>query len=268
MAEAENHVARAGHRLDTATAVRRLVAVDPEIGAIELASLTLQTLAEAQAALEWKKREAAIEVLYKAFCNSELVTVVRLADGKLLQLAAWEWQGTALWHHTILSGVICALTGELAPYDRCPVFIETFESWLDRRTQSEPPEPLQQPAANEVIASVPPVEEEQAAAAGSTSAQPSAAEGIDPFNSGGGGRPTAMHIILQEAKRQIDDGVFVPRRHGQEGFAKELENWWKQENHDHYQSRGPKTTGKAIQNNRDFQNLWSTALAAASNPET
>jgi hypothetical protein len=192
MAEADRPVAHSDPTYtDTVTAVRRLVAANPELGAIEqLIPYTdekgvvfwkalveplkgLRFRVPAQAALEWKKHEAGIEELYKAFCNSELVTFVQLADGTWLQLVAWGWQEAAFWREMILGGKVRASAGEqFEPYAGRPVFIKAFQSWLDRRTQSEPPEPPQ-PATNEVITSVPPVEENVEPIAATTSAPPS-----------------------------------------------------------------------------------------------
>ena len=96
---------------------------------------------------------------------------------------------------------------------------------------------------------------------------------VDPFNSGAGGRPSAMEFVLSEAKRRIRDGKVEVRRGKQEEFADALADWWEKERKKGTPPR-PKVTAKTIRNNPDFRSLWRQALAAKSqnpppeNPET
>jgi hypothetical protein len=98
-------------------------------------------------------------------------------------------------------------------------------------------------------------------------------QGVDPFKTGAGGRPTAIAVVLLEAKRRIDDGEVEVVRGKQKAFTDDLANWWEEERKK-YNPPGPKITGKTIRNNADFLTLWRQALAAKSqnplseNPET
>jgi hypothetical protein len=180
MAEADNLIANSDDLIDTTAAIRRLVASDATVNAItaDAPESELNPAADAPEfeldpassvarpvwALEWKKHEvavleyrkrlSAIGVLNAAFRNSDLVAVVRLAGGTLLQLASWEWrEPTLLWHDTIVSGVVRASAGSrLAPYDGCAVFIKAFESWLGRRAQSKQPEPSHEAIEDKPVA--------------------------------------------------------------------------------------------------------------------
>jgi hypothetical protein len=99
------------------------------------------------------------------------------------------------------------------------------------------------------------------------------AQGVDPFHTGGGGRPTAMEFVLLEAERRIRDGEVELRRGLQQAFAEQLVTWWEKERKTHT-PHGPKVTAKTIRNNLDFRNLWNQALDAKSqnpppeNPKT
>jgi hypothetical protein len=87
------------------------------------------------------------------------------------------------------------------------------------------------------------------------------AQGVDPFNTGAGGRPSAMEFVLSEAKRRIDDGEVEVVRGKQVEFADALAAWWEKKRKT-YNPPGPKITGKTIRNNEDFRSLWRQALAA------
>ena len=96
---------------------------------------------------------------------------------------------------------------------------------------------------------------------------------VDPFNSGAGGRPSAMEFVLSEAKRRIRDGKVEVRRGKQEEFADALADWWEKERKKGTPPR-PKVTAKTIRNNPDFRGLWHQELVrksqnlASENPET
>jgi hypothetical protein len=99
------------------------------------------------------------------------------------------------------------------------------------------------------------------------------AQGVEPFNTGAGGRPTGIHVVLPEAERRLRNGEVEVVRGKQEEFADDLADWWEEERKKHT-PHGPKITGKTIRNNADFRRLWRQALAAKSqnpppeNPET
>jgi hypothetical protein len=99
------------------------------------------------------------------------------------------------------------------------------------------------------------------------------AQGVDPFNTGAGGRPSAMEFVLVEANRRINDGEVEVRRGLQEDFSEDLAEWWEEERKKRTPP-GPKVTAKTIRNNPDFRGLWHQELVrksqnlASENPET
>jgi hypothetical protein len=280
MAEADNLIANSDDLIDTTAAIRRLVASDATVNAItaDAPESELNPAADAPeseldpassvagpvsalewkkhevAILEWKKRESAIGVLYGDFCNSDLVTVVRLADGTLLQLASWEWrEPTLLWHDTIVSGVVRASAGSrLAPYDGCPVFIKAFENWLSRRAQSKQPKP-----SHEAIEDKPVAAPDQTTAPVRQCIDPPTEEPTPPDTTPTEVNPTSTNgWIMDEARRmkakgEIPDTVTA--------FAKKLAGRLKDalEKDPSLLSRGVRLVGwKYIKNHAKNWEIW------------
>jgi hypothetical protein len=136
-----------------------------------------------------------------------------------------------------------------------------------KRRKAKQPSRAGHPAAPPSTAAAPVVSEV------ATQDVPPEVQGVEPFKTGAGGRPSAITVVLPEAKRMIDDGEVEVVRGKQEEFADALADWWEEERKKH-NPPGPKITGKTIRNSEDFRSLWRQALAEKSqnppseNPET
>jgi hypothetical protein len=94
--------------------------------------------------LHWLKREMAIARLYVAFCNGNLIAVVRdPLSGALFRMISTDWKGAAFWRETIAGGIVRAQMGEeIAPYEGRRILLdaEAFGAWLQaqQRRRSQP----------------------------------------------------------------------------------------------------------------------------------
>jgi hypothetical protein len=82
---------------------------------------------------------------------------------------------------------------------------------------------------------------------------------VDPFHTGGSGRPRARDYVVKEAERRIASGEVKPQRGGLEDFAKSLADWWEQER---IKLRGPSMKRKSIEN--AIRRLWRAAIPNSS----
>jgi hypothetical protein len=83
--------------------------------------------------------------------------------------------------------------------------------------------------------------------------------GPDPFRTGAAGRPSAAHLIRDEARRRISAKKVTPREGGLADFSKGLANWW-DENRKTFEPHGPELTAGSIEN--IVRDLWRAALGA------
>jgi hypothetical protein len=92
--------------------------------------------------LYWLKREMAITRLYVAFCNGNLIAVVRNPrSGALFPMISSDWKGTAFWRETIVGGIVRAqMDEEIAAHEGRRILLdaEAFDAWLQaqRRRRS------------------------------------------------------------------------------------------------------------------------------------
>jgi hypothetical protein len=92
--------------------------------------------------LHWLKREMAITRLYLAFCNGNLIAVVRNPrSGALFPMIGSDWKGAAFWRETIVGGIVRAQMGEeIAAHEGHRILLdaEAFDAWLQaqRRRRS------------------------------------------------------------------------------------------------------------------------------------
>jgi hypothetical protein len=80
---------------------------------------------------------------------------------------------------------------------------------------------------------------------------------INPFRTGGPGRPTASHIVKQEAERRISKGEITPKRGELALFARTLAEWWN-EYRKKFDPSGPVLTAKTIEN--IVRELWKSSI--------
>jgi hypothetical protein len=77
---------------------------------------------------------------------------------------------------------------------------------------------------------------------------------VDPFRSGGPGRPSATEIVVKEGKRRIEAGDVVPTQGGLTEFAITLSTWWQTKQRG-YDPPAPNVSWKTIANGlREFWN--------------
>jgi hypothetical protein len=80
---------------------------------------------------------------------------------------------------------------------------------------------------------------------------------IEPFHSGAPGRPTAIHIVITEGRRRIEEGEEIPTLHGLSKFAAELSAWFDQKRME-YDPPGPSVAAKTIGNS--LRSFWNSKL--------
>jgi hypothetical protein len=83
--------------------------------------------------------------------------------------------------------------------------------------------------------------------------------GLDPFRTGAAGRPTAAHIVLDEAKRRIVEKEVTPTSGGLTAFSKKLADWWDVKRKAS-EPHGPEMKAGSIAN--VVRDEWNKALAA------
>jgi hypothetical protein len=90
----------------------------------------------------------------------------------------------------------------------------------------------------------------------------SATPTVDLFKTGAPGRPTPMHIVIDEAKRRIESGEVAPKRNECAKFSGVLAAWWEIRRHE-YDPTPPSLKPRSIKNS--IRELWNHALGGAQN---
>jgi hypothetical protein len=92
----------------------------------------------ARAKLSYRKRERAIDSLYKALCNDVLIAQAQNpVSGTLVWLNGLDWRGVGFWRDIIIGGTIHTQQWEaIAQYDGWRVWLEAsaFDCWLNSTT--------------------------------------------------------------------------------------------------------------------------------------
>jgi hypothetical protein len=94
------------------------------------------------ALLHWVKRELAIQKLYAALGDDDLIALVRdPQNGELFRLTGTDWRGSAFWREIMIDGIVRASVGEeIARHEGRRVLLQmtAFEVWRRKLARSGP----------------------------------------------------------------------------------------------------------------------------------